>query len=90
MQMKGWIQMKKAEKDIKSKKWYDKTWNEIESITWKEVLSFQESWLYLCILCLAITIAALMIFIFVLNARIDALLELCRESGIIYVILGVS
>ena len=80
--------MKTAEKDIAIKKWHHKDWKEVEGITWKDVLSFKELWLYLCILCLVVTIAALTIFLFALNARIEALIEYCRSTGTIYLIIA--
>ena len=80
--------MKTVENDIAIRKWHDKDWEEVKSITWKDVLSFKEFWLYLCILCLVVTIVAMAIMLFALNARIEAMIEYCRSAGTIFLILA--
>ena len=62
--------MATAIKTYSVKKWYDKDWEEVKSITWRDVFSFKETWLYICIISLLITIVSEVFMLFYLNARI--------------------
>ena len=68
--IRGWINMATAIKTHSVKKWYDKDWEEVKGITWIDVFSFKEPWLYICIISLLVTIVAEVFMLFYLNARI--------------------
>lgn len=47
--------------------WYQKDWEEVNRITWREVLSLQESWIYsLLIIIIVVFIFMVMLLIYVL------------------------
>lgn len=50
--------------------WYDRNWEEINRITWKEVLSLQESWIY------TLLIIIIIVFIFMMMVLIKVILSL--------------
>jgi hypothetical protein len=50
--------------------WYNKSWEEVNRITWREVLGLQESWIY------ALLLIIIVVFIFMVMLLIKLLFRL--------------
>lgn len=60
---------KRYQPDIESF-WYNRNWEEINRITWREVLSLQESWIY------TLLIIIITVFIFMMMVLIKLILKI--------------
>lgn len=51
-------------------RWYDRNWEEVNRITWREVFSLQENWIYVLLIIIIV------VFIFMVMVLIRLLLKI--------------